>query len=393
MFYNLTLFLTASLLMLVCSSVFKRFKLPQAAVIIILGVFLGPAGIGEIQLSYIENALSDVAVILMLFSAGYDIRWSNFASSIKLGIGVGLSGIVTSLLAGLAAAYFQSKNIDEALYVGIALSATSIGLSVTLMSHASVLESRVGQTLLAAAIVDDILVLYLLSAAHASLVNNGSLKIILYSLLMSLLVFSGLIVFLWLLSRFMESSSVVRFKPFRRTVAIAIALLSAGVTAWFGLSPVVGGFLAGAVASSFKTQHTRQENKNNSTDGDFFAGISRFLSPLFFLAIGLQITEISLEDDSLIDYALLVIAAAMIGKLLAPWVTTVAFTIRERWLLGVALLPRAEVSLVVASVGLQQGHLSHHAMIALVITTLATTIIAATVIPPLAMLVDSEANQ
>jgi Kef-type K+ transport system membrane component KefB len=98
----------------------------------------------------------------------------------------------------------------------------------------------------------------------------------------------------------------------------------------------------------------------------------------------MQITELALADDELIGYVLLVIAAAVIGKLLAPWVMGSFLSLRERWLLGFALLPRAEVALVVASVGLQQGHLSHHAMIALVLMTLATAIIASSVIPVLA---------
>lgn len=392
MFFNLTLFLTASLLMVACGSVFERFKLPQAAVVIFVGVLLGPTGVEVIQLGDLEHTLSELAVILMLFSAGYNIQWSHFTAAIKPGIGVGLSGIVTSLVAGSAAAYFLSKDIDEALYVGIALSATSIGLSVALMSHASVLESRVGQILLAAAIVDDILVLYLLSATHASLMSDGGLGIILFSLLMSLLVLSGLVAILWLSNRLLVRSSAVWLKSYRRTTAIVMALLSAGVTARFGLSPVVGGFAAGAVASSFKTQYATGENENSTADGVFFVGISRFLAPLFFLAIGLQITEISMEDDSLVRYALMVIAAAVVGKLLAPWVTTAILTVRERWLLGVALLPRAEVALVVASVGLQQGHLSHHAMIALVLMTLTTAIIASMVIPLLATRADSMGN-
>lgn len=389
MIFNLTLFLTASLLMVACGAVFQRFKLPQAAVVIFVGVLLGPVGIGVIQLGDPEHTLSELAVILMLFSAGYNIQWSHFTVTIKPGIGVGLAGIVTSLVAGFTAAYFLSEDIDEALYVGIALSATSIGLSVSLMSHASVLESRVGQILLAAAIVDDILVLYLLSATHASLMSDGGLGIILFSLLMSLLVLSGLVAILWLSNRLLVRSSAVWLKSYRRTTAIVMALLSAEVTARFGLSPVVGGFVAGAVASSFKTQYATGENENNTEDGVFFVGISRFLSPLFFLAIGLQITEISLEDDSLVRYTLVIITAAAVGKLLAPWVTIAVLTVRERWLLGVALLPRAEVALVVASVGLQQGHLSHHAMIALVLMTLATAIIASSVIPPLARRVDS----
>jgi len=271
LFFNLTLFLTASLLMVACGAVFERFKLPQAAVVIFVGVLLGPAGIGVIQLGDLEHTLSEFAVIIMLFSAGYNIQWSHFTAAIKPGIGVGLSGIVTSLVAGFTAAYFLSKDIDEALYVGIALSATSIGLSVALMSHASVLESRVGQILLAAAIVDDILVMYLLSVTHASLNNDGGVSVILSSLLLSLLVLSGLSGILCVFNALIKHFSVDQSIVFQRSMAIAMAMLSAWVTARFGLSPVVGGFVAGAVVAGFKDQSVGGGNNGNTSDGGYFA--------------------------------------------------------------------------------------------------------------------------
>ena len=378
--------------MVACGAVFERFKLPQAAVVIFVGVLLGPAGIGVIKLGDLEHTLSELAVIIMLFSAGYNIQWSHFTAAIKPGIGVGLWGIVTSLVAGSAAAYF-TKDIDEALYVGIALSATSIGLSVALMSHASVLESRVGQILLAAAIVDDILVMYLLSVTHASLINDGGVSVILSSLLLNLLVLSGLSGILCVFNALIKHFSVDQSIVFRRSMAIAMALLSAWVTARFGLSPVVGGFVAGAVVAGFKDQSVGGGINGNTSDSGYFAGISQFLSPMFFLAIGLEITDINLQDEGLLHYALWVFTAAVIGKLLAPWVLAGVMTVRECLLLGFALLPRAEVALVVASVGLQQGHLSHHGMIALVLMTLATATIAATVIPPLARLAESGGNR
>tara|TARA_R110001592_G_scaffold336019_1_gene621124 strand:+ start:26175 stop:27341 length:1167 start_codon:yes stop_codon:yes gene_type:complete len=377
-------FLTASVVMVACDGVFERFKLPQAAVAIFVGVLLGPAGFSLIRFGEVEHILSELAVILILFSAGYDINWSHFTASIKPGIWVGLAGILLSLLSGFAAAYAVSKNVDEALYVGIALSATSIGLSVALMHHAAVLESKVGQILLAAAIVDDVLALYLLSAAHAGLSSDNGLWPILFSLLMSLLVLSGLSVLLWFLNTLMVRSPVRRLRYFRRVIVFVTALLAAWVTARLGLSMVVGGFVAGAVAAVFKMKFVQPTNKKKATDSEFFAKASKLFSPLFFLAIGIQITEIILTDDELIRYALLVIVAAVLGKLLAPWVMMSILSIRERCLLGFALLPRAEVALVVASVGLQQGHLSHHAMIALVLMTLATAIIASSVIPVLA---------
>lgn len=382
--FNLTLFLIASMIVAACSSLFDRFKLPQAALVIVIGVLLGPGGLNLIQFGQAEHVLSELAVILILFSAGYDINWSHFTAAIKPGTLVGVAGIVFSSLLGFAAAYAVSRDVDEALYVGIALSATSIGLSVALMHQAGVLDSKVGQILLAAAIVDDVLALYLLSATHVGLMESGgSVGVIVFSLLIGLLVLSVLSVVLWLLNAWMTHSPLGRVTYLRRAIAIGIALMASWLTASFELSPVVGAFVAGAVAAVFKNKFAESPEAAKTWDSTFYEGVSKLFAPLFFLAIGLQVAKISVADNNVIWYALLVTAAAIVGKLLAPWVLATVLSLRERWLLGFALLPRAEVALVVTSVGFQQGHLSRHAMMSLVLMTLVTAVIASTVIPVL----------
>ena len=99
--------------MVACGGVFERFKLPQAALVIFVGVLLGPAGFSLIRFGDVEQVLSELAVILILFSAGYDIHWSHFTAAIKPGILVGLAGVFLSLLLGFAAAYAVSHDIDE----------------------------------------------------------------------------------------------------------------------------------------------------------------------------------------------------------------------------------------------------------------------------------------
>lgn len=374
MFFNTIIFLTVSILVTLVNPFFERYRLPQAAIVIVLGVGMGPFGLGVFEYGEIEEVISEIAVILILFSAGYEIRWSRFLAAIKPGLIVGLAGIIFSMLLGFMSSYLLTGKYDEALYIGIALTATSIGISVPVLHRAGVLDSKVGQILLAAAIVDDVLALYLLSAAHVSLTTNDGIGLIIYSLMLSLLVLSILCGLVWGIKTLLYQTIIGQVVFARRAVALFFALLSAWLTHRLGLSPIVGGFAAGAVFSLSK-------DTNTVLDSKYFDRLADSVAPLFFLSVGMQITEIGINKPEVFWYVFLVVIAAIIGKLFCPWIIASSLVVKERWLLGMALLPRGEVGLIVASIGFQQQHISHHGMIALVVMTLVTALLPSIAIP------------
>ncbi len=382
MFFNTTLFLIVTILLIFCDGIFERFKLPMAAVAILLGMLIGPYGFDVIDYGQNVKLLAELAVVVILFSAAYEIRWSRFIAAIKPGILVGVAGIVLSVVLGFLASYSQTERLDEALYIGIALAATSIGLSVPVLHKAGMLDSKVGQILLAAAIVDDILALYLLSAAHLGLTTNNGLGLVLYSLTLSLLMLSVLCGAVWCLKTLLYKTVVAEMVWARRLVALIMAMSSAWISHRFGLSPVVGGFAAGMMFSL-----SRDESREK--DSRYFDNIADNVAPLFFLSVGLQITGIDFDKAEVLAYSILVVAAAIVGKLFCPWVIPSMLPIREKYLLGVSLLPRGEVGLIVASIGLQQAHISDHGMIALVSMTLVTALISSVFIPVLSKQIDT----
>ncbi len=376
MLFNTALFLTATILLISCDGIFKKFKLPTAAVTILMGMLIGPSGLNVIGYDQPVKLLAELAVVIILFSAGYEIRWSQFVAAIRPGLLVGVAGIVLSVLLGFLASYSQTERLDEALYIGIALAATSIGLSVPMLHKAGMLDSKVGQILLAAAIVDDVLALYLLSAAHLGLTTNNGLGHILYSLVLSLLMLSVLCGAVWCLKTLLYKTVIGEMLWARRLVALIMAMISAWISDRLGLSPVVGGFSAGMMFSL-----SRDESRDK--DSRYFDNIADGVAPLFFLSVGIQITGIDFGKGEVLTYSILVVAAAIVGKLFCPWVISSMLPLREKYLLGVSLLPRGEVGLVVASIGLQQAHISHHGMIALVSMTLVTALISSVFIPVL----------
>ena len=374
---TLLIWLLAGFLLVLFNPVLIRARLPQAAVAIIIGLLLGPFYLNWISYGEAERSVTEWVVVFILFAAGFEIRWASFIAAIKPGMMVGLTGIVLSMLLGFMASFSINNRLDEALYVGVALSATSIGLSVPILHKVGLINSKVGQILLAAAIVDDILVLYLLAAVHVGLTGSNGLSQIAFSLLFSLFVLvlmsCALIVMGWLLNK----SSIIQKTFVRRVYFVVLAIIAAWVTQRYGLSAVVGGFVAGAIFAYFK--HDTQLR-----DVSFFSQNANYITPLFFLSVGMQITVLNFSSVEVIGGIMLILLAAILGKLFSPWVIASRLNSRERWLLGMALVPRAEVALIVASIGLQQQHLSHHTMIALVVMTLVTALLSASVVPILA---------
>lgn len=370
-------FLCIAVILAFNDSVFERLRLPKAALTLLLGIIIGPAVLTLIHFNKVEQLLSEGAVIIILLAAGYSLNWDRFMAAIRPGLLVGLMGVLLSLALGFSASYLFRHNFEEAIYVGIALSATSIGLSVSLLNYAGSLQSKVGQILLAAAVVDDIFVLFLLATAHAGFSSGTDSNGVLLSFLMSLLMLFALIVLLSIVARLINSYSLKLIKFPRRASIILIAFISAGLTEKFGLSLVIGGFITGAIFSLFKSSPT-------DSDTSFFNNLSKIAAPLFFLAVGIQLTDMTIGTIDMLWYVSLILIASILGKVMSPLIIAPLLSPKEGCLLGFAMLPRAEVAIIVASIGMKQQHLSHHAMVALVIMTVVTAILASVVVPKLA---------
>lgn len=376
------MFLCIAAILAFNDSVFERLRLPKAALTLLLGIIIGPAVLTLVHLNKVEQLLSEGAVIIILLAAGYSLNWDRFMAAIKPGLLVGLMGVLLSLVLGFSASYLFRHNFEEAIYVGIALSATSIGLSVSLLNYAGSLQSKVGQILLAAAVVDDIFVLFILATAHAGFSSGTDSNGVLLSFLMSLLMLFALTVLLSIVARLINSYSLKLIKFPRRASIILIAFISAGLTEKFGLSLVIGGFITGAIFSLFKSSPT-------DSDTVFFNNLSKIAAPLFFLAVGIQLTDMTIGTIDMLWYVSLILIASILGKVMSPLIIAPLLSPKEGCLLGFAMLPRAEVAIIVASIGMKQQHLSHHAMVALVIMTVVTAILASVVVPKLASVISA----
>ncbi|MAT95402.1 MAG: cation/H(+) antiporter [Halioglobus sp.] len=371
------IWLLSGAVLVASNALFDRYRLPLAAVVILLGMLLGPLWLELISFGSEERIITEIVVVFILFAAGYEVNWKRFIAAVQPALIVGIAGILASASLGYIAGFTINGRIDEALYIAVALAATSIGISVPLLSREGILHTKVGQIFLAAAVVDDILALYLLSSIHLSLTGTNGYQQILTSLLIGILALLAIIMLLSAVYVLLNRSGMLKSTISRRSAIISLTLLTAWLTHLGGLSAAVGGFVAGAVLAAM-------EPEKRGRDSAFFDRLAACVTPLFFVGIGMQITELDVNDLGLLYVVLLVLIAAILGKLFVPWLISSQLNVRERWILGAALLPRGEVGLVVASIGLMQKHLSHHGMVSLVIMTLVTALASSIIIPRLA---------
>ncbi len=342
----------------------RRVGLPAAAGQVILGAVLGPAMLGWVSVDAALRLLAEIGVVLLLGTAGLRIGLRRLIDAGRPAWWVALLGIVLPLLGGYAVAGAWGSPAPEALYVGIALSATSIGISVQVLQQVGLLSSRVGEVVVAAAVIDDVIALYLLAVAHGVLTGGFSLPRVLGSLVTALIALAA--VFLaarWLARRVTRTS-------LQMPVAVGLILAAGAVTAGIGLSAVVGGFFAGLGIGEGIAKGSR----------DVVAArlhwLVLVLVPFFFVLIGVNAEWQVVAEPGMTTLLLSLLLVALLGKIVGGVIGTSGTGLWAGLVVGTSMAPRGEVALVVANLGFLQGHLGHHVFVILVLVTVLTAVVA-----------------
>ncbi len=346
-------------------------RLPDSAINILVGVIVGPLFLNWVSFDETAAIAADVAVVALLFASGLGVHWLAFRQNLAKGSLLGIVGIVASLILGFIASYAVDNRFDEAMYVAVALSATSIGISIESFRQYKLQNTPLGNVLLAAAVIDDVVALYLMSSLHSLSSSNTGFISLGYSMLVSLGALLVLGTALFFIARSINRYTLLDRLPLRVTCYLLIGGVSALITSIVGLSGALGAFIAGLMLTI--VSHGRNSHRKTHIQ---FERLFNWMVPVFFISIGIRVAQIPVSGKHLLMLTGALLLAAILGKLFSPWCIKNHFSNRERWTLGFALLPRGEVGLIVASMGLQQGHVSEHTMIALVTMTLATAIIA-----------------
>lgn len=351
-------------------------RLGQPAVLgeLLAGVLLGPSLLGLVPVSAGITLVAEIGVILLLFEVGLE---TELAKLLRVGgpaLAVALGGMVLPFGAGYLVTRALGYGTLAAIFVGAALTATSIGITARVLSELSALDTREGQIILGAAVVDDVLGLVILAVvgqiaekggvAPATVLRSTALAIG----FLAVAILAGMPLSKYLI-RFVGKANV---RGVLVAASVAFALLLAVAAHRAGSAEIVGGFAAGLVLARTNRRHDIDHALRPIVD---------VFAPVFFVSVGAQVDVARLNPVPAAHRPALLLALGLtvvgiLGKFAAGFC---AWGPARRAFIGAGMVPRGEVGLIFASLGRATGALDEGVFVAVVLAVFATTFLA----PPL----------
>ena len=356
-----------------------RFTFPNAVAQVVLGVLLGTAVLGWVPHSPLLHDIGELAVVLLLGVAGLELGFERLKAAGWAGAAVAGFGSVFSVVGGYFIAQTFGSPFDESVYLGLALGATSIGITVQVLEQYGLVGHRVADILIAAAVIDDVVALYLLGAAHGFLSDGFGLPEAAAFVALAIGVLGSLFFLTLAVTRAVFRLGWLNLAWRRAVWALALIALGATVTHALDLSTVVGAFFAGVGVGE------GLPDEISEMSAEAFRWPVLAVMPFYFVMIGVQAQWDILTHENLWTLVFLLTVFAVAAKALGGVLGVLSEPAwRDRWLIGFGMVARGEVGLIIATLGFEQGHLSHPIFVALVLTTILVSTIGPLFMAPFA---------
>jgi len=358
---------------------YLSFRLGQPSVLgeLLVGVLLGPSVIDILNLPFIEHSLAEtiaelgeLGVLLLMFIAGLELHLDELTRNTRVAGYAGFLGVFVPTVTGWGAGRLFGMDNAAATFLGLTLGATSVSISAQTLMELKVLRSRVGLSLLGAAVFDDILVILFLSIFLAVEAGAGSLGGVLW-ILVRMIAFLALSAAFgwWALPWMMRRIARLPVSQGVLTLALVV-MLAYGLAAELlgGMAAITGAFIAGLMMA-------RSGEREHIEHGVHAIAYGLFV-PVFFINIGLSVNARTLQTEMLL-FTLVITLTAILGKWLGAGIGARlgGLGLRESVQLGAGMVSRGEVGLIVASVGIQQGLVVSDEFSAIVAMVLISTVV------------------
>ncbi len=347
-----------------------KLHLPQIVGALIAGLLLGPAGFGLLEPSELLSNLSELGVVVIMFCAGLETNIDDLKKSGKISFLVALLGVLVPLGVGTVMTIFFNPGgpMIENIFIGVVLTATSVSITVEALKEMGKLSTKVGNTILAAALIDDVLGLICLTVVSSL---GGNASDILFVLLKIVLFFAFAIVVAILFNKLFElyvkrSSTNLHRYPIAALVLCLFMAWSAEYL--FGVADIIGAFAAGLIiASTSKSIYVAHK----ITPLTYL-----LLTPIFFANIGLTVVLPEMTT-SLIIFSILLIVIGVLTKLVGCGIASkfCGFNMKQSIQIGIGMACRGEVALIVANKGISLGIMPEKFFGPIIIFVIVTSII------------------
>ena len=362
------------------AEIFQRIKQPVVLGELLAGIIVGPYALGGLPLfdgqplvvlDETVKHIGELAAIVILFIAGLEITPREFLRGGAASFTIGALGVIVPFSVGFVILSMYGLDSFEILLIATALTATSIAISIQVLTELGKMQSKEARLILGAAIVDDILAIAILSVV-VTMVQSGDTSPQIMDVAFLILKILGLFAVLligaiFLIPKILHREKLWRSRGSIEGITTAIFFGIAGVAAYVGLSPIVGAFAAGMAVASTKLIKQLEEYAHK---------LQFIFAPLFFAIIGAQVDLRGVNIDVLI-IAGIIIAIAISTKLVGCGLPSMLF-LKDKtksMRVGIGMISRGEVGLIVAGVGVTSGVLSTDIYTSIIIMVAVTTII------------------
>lgn len=349
----------------------RRIEMPQVVGALIAGLVLGPACLNILQETDFLMRVSEIGVIILMYSAGLETDISELKKSGKASFIIAVLGVLLPLIGGFAVGYAFNSDpsaIMENVFIGVILTATSVSITVETLKEMGKLSTRSGNAILGAALIDDVLGIIALTIVTSLASGDVNIGIVLAKIV-AFFVISGVLGYFmhgWVNKWMMKSD-----KDRRRFSVLAFAfclIYSFVAEEYFGVADITGAFIAGLIIANTRRSHYIA-HRTESLGYMFF-------TPVFFASIGLKavIPEVT---PFVITFGITITIVAILSKIVGcglgaklcgmPNGTSIR--------IGVGMISRGEVALIIAAKGISMGILGETVFTPIIIMVIITTVI------------------
>lgn len=353
----------------------RKLHAPEVVGEIIAGLLIGPAVLGLVGQSDFISKMAEIGVIMLMFEAGLSTDMKKLKQTGLKATAIACAGVFVPVVLGavLFMSFYGfgpvgSEQFIKGLFIGTLMAATSVSITVAALKELGKLSSTVGTTIVSAAIIDDVIVIVVLTFVLSAKGSGSSVWITMLKAIMffAIAILTGFIVykaFQWLDARYEHTRRIP-------IAALVYCMIMAYVAErYFGIADITGAYVAGVVLCNLHDVKYVERKVDVSSYMVF--------APIFFAGIGLKVSFESM-NPTLILFSVAFVAVALLSKIIGCGLVsrTCGFKWNDSLKIGIGMMTRGEVALITAQKGLHAGLITSDYFTAVILMILVSSILA-----------------